>query len=158
MRKRVHVTLRAMLNYAVETKAIAVSPLATIKQDVPRYRRKPIHPLSDAEVTRLLKAAKGDRLEAMFHLALDSGARQGELFALHWDDTDLTKASVRIWRAASETKVDGVSIGPLKTDNAARSIPITKTTVTALKRRKAIAAQEGLSESPTSFLARKATF
>jgi len=47
----------------------------------------------DAEQSRaLLRAAEGDRLAALFHVALASGARQGELLALRWRDVDVAGA------------------------------------------------------------------
>jgi integrase len=143
MRKRVHVTLRALLNYGLECKAIKSSPLATIRQDVPRYKKQPVRPLDEPQVARLLKAAKGDRLESLFILALDSGARQGELFALEWRDLDLKKGMVYIQRAASETP-DGIVVGDLKTEKSRRNLPITKGTIKALQERRTIARREGL--------------
>jgi integrase len=145
MRKRVHVTLRTLLNYAVERKAITVSPLATIKQDVPRYKPPAVRPLSEAQVASLLKAARGDRLAALFTLALDSGARQGEMFGLEWDNVDLDKGMIYICQAAVET-IEGVEIKPPKTKHSYRNVPITPETVKALRQRKAIAAREGLAD------------
>jgi integrase len=150
MRKRVHTALRAMLNYAVERKAIAVSPLATIKQDVPRYKPPAVHPLTESQVASLLKASRKDRQEALIVLALDSGARQGELFGLHWDDVNLAKGEVYIHQAASET-ADGVTIQEPKTPHSRRNLPITPETVKALRNRKAIAAREGLADCPLVF-------
>ena len=34
-------------------------------------------------------AAQGDRLEALYALAITTGLRQGELFGLRWEDVDL---------------------------------------------------------------------
>jgi len=45
------------------------------------------------EVHRLLKVVKGDRLEALFVLALGTGLRQGELLGLAWEDVRSHRAS-----------------------------------------------------------------
>src|SRR5215211_8378335 len=41
------------------------------------------------EVRRFLQAAKHDRLEALYVLAITCGLRQGELLGLRWEDVDL---------------------------------------------------------------------
>lgn len=145
MRKRVHVTLRAMLNYALECRAIKASPLATMKQDTPRYKPPSIRPLEDNEIARLLKEERNDRLEGLYSLALDSGARQGELFALEWPDLDLGRRSIYIQRAASENE-DGVVVEHCKTDKSRRRLEISSDTVQALRRRQAKAMKEGLGD------------
>ena len=48
-----------------------------------------MHPLSAKEARRLLDAARGDRLEALYVLAVTTGMRRGELLGLKWDDVDL---------------------------------------------------------------------
>ncbi len=50
---------------------------------VPRQRRPD---LSVADAKRLLKVIAGERLEALYVLALTTGLRRGELLALRWDD------------------------------------------------------------------------
>ena len=52
---------------------------------VPRQRRPD---LSVADAKRLLKVIAGERLEALYVLALTTGLRRGELLALRWDDID----------------------------------------------------------------------
>ena len=48
--------------------------------------------LSLDEVQRLFKAAAGDRLEALYELAVGTGLRQGELLGLPWGDLDCNGA------------------------------------------------------------------
>lgn len=147
MRARVHRTLRAMLNYAMECKDAAKrpilrsSPLATIKQNAPRYKPSPVRPLEEGEVGSVLESAEGHRLAAIFDTALDAGARQGELFALEWTDCDFNRRTIFIQHAASETN-GVVTIGPCKTGKG-RRIDISPETVAALRQRQAIALKEG---------------
>jgi integrase len=51
----------------------------------------------------MLAAAAGDRLEALYVLALSTGAREGELVALRWSDVDLDAGVVRIRRTLLRT-------------------------------------------------------
>jgi integrase len=43
----------------------------------------------DRQARTLLDAAGGDRLEALYNLAVTTGMRQGELPGLGWEDVDL---------------------------------------------------------------------
>lgn len=63
-------------NAAAETKAITVP-------------KKPRRSLSVDEARALLTAAQGERLEALYVLALNVGLRIGEALALRWQDVDL---------------------------------------------------------------------
>jgi integrase len=163
MRARVHRHLRALLNYALEQKVIKSSPLASIKQDVPRHRPSAVRPLEDAQVANLLKVAKGDRLAALFVAAVDTGARQGELFALEWPDIDLENRAINVRRAASEAN-GHVTLVPCKTKKSVRRVDISPETVATLRQRKALALKEGLGDcrlvfpSPHGQLLRKSNF
>lgn len=57
--------------------------------DPPKVHKKEVTPLSPEQARVFLEAARGDRLEALYVLAVHTGMRQGELLALRWDDVDL---------------------------------------------------------------------
>jgi integrase len=71
--------------------------------DPPREASEEIRPLSEEEARRLLDAARGDSLEALYVLALTTGMRQGELLALKWEDADLENSVLRIRRTMTRT-------------------------------------------------------
>lgn len=52
--------------------------------------------LTEPEARRIIKAVSGDRLEALWVMALGSGLRQGELLGLRWEDVDLDAATVTV--------------------------------------------------------------
>jgi integrase len=56
----------------------------------------------EAQARRLMAAASGHRLYALFVLALDTGMRQGELFALSWDDVDPSGGTLAVQRSLEE--------------------------------------------------------
>jgi len=62
-----------------------------------------MRPLSPAEARKLLDAAQGDRLEALYVLAVTTGMRQGELLALKWQDVDLGNATVSVRRTLTRS-------------------------------------------------------
>lgn len=98
--RAVFVTLRAALNFAVQRRIIPISPMHGIK--APKHRPKKIAPLTREQARRFLKVAKGDRLYALYALALACGLRQGELFGLKWCDVDLRSGTLKVRRQVSE--------------------------------------------------------
>lgn len=72
--------LRRALNRAVRD-GLASRNAAALATP-PRVEYRQAQSLSPAEVSTLLKAIAGDRLEALYILALSTGLRQGELLGL----------------------------------------------------------------------------
>lgn len=64
--------------------------------DPPKVPKKEVTPLSPEQARLFLDAARGDRLEALYVLAIHTGMRQGELLALRWDDVDLDAGVLRV--------------------------------------------------------------
>ena len=87
-------TLRTALTYAVEQQWVPVNVATTVT--ITRPPRKPIRPLTMAEVNRFLAAIMGHRLYALFLVALSTGLRQGELLGLRWQDVDLTLGKIKV--------------------------------------------------------------
>jgi integrase len=91
---------------------------------VPQTKRKEIRPLTLEQARALLEAARGDRLEALYVLALSTGLRQGELLALKWEDLELEDAVLRVRHTLTRTggKVDmGVLPRPTRAAEASDS-------------------------------------
>jgi integrase len=98
----------------------------------PRPVPKEMVALSADETRRLLEAAGGDRLKALYVLAVHTGMRQGELLALRWQDVDLENAVVSVRRTL--TRNGGkVEFGEPKTNKSRRSICLTPQAVDALR-------------------------
>ncbi len=97
----------------------------------PRPAPKEMRPLSPAEARRFLDAARGERFEALYVLAITTGMRQGELLALRWQDVDLKNGTLSVRRTLTR---DGgrVIIGEPKTKKSRRSISLTPRAVEAL--------------------------
>ncbi len=85
--------------------------------DAPRAVHKEQRALTPEEARALLAAAQGDRLEALFVLALATGMREGELLGLRWDAVDLAHGQVQVTR--NLTFVNGA--WDLKTTKSAKS-------------------------------------
>jgi integrase len=64
-----------------------------------------VSPLSPDEARCFLEAIRGDRLEALYLVALGAGLRQGEILGLAWADVDLEHATLTVRNALQ--RVDG---------------------------------------------------
>ncbi len=141
MLARVHIVLRALLNLAVEERVIIASPLISIRKAAPRHKRPHVEALTAHQAKALLRSAKDHRLEALFVLALTTGMRQGELFALRWSDVDLSRRALSVVRSAQEVSGEIAFVEP-KTDSSRRRIALSRIAVTALQKRRSIATKE----------------
>jgi integrase len=86
------------------------------------------------EARRLLDAARGDRLETLYVLAIHTGMRRGELLGLKWDDVDLENATVRVRRTL--TRIDNgkrLALGPPKNKQSRRTVRLTERAVESLR-------------------------
>ena len=92
---------------------------------LPKQRRKQIEVYSDDEVRRILDAATGNPLYALYRLLLDTGLRTGEAFALTENDYDGVRLRI------DKTLYEGV-VGTCKSDNSVRTIVLPKQTRAAL--------------------------
>jgi integrase len=100
----IHRTLSKALKQATDDGLIPRNAAASVKP--PQPRREEMQPLSRDQVKTFLDTVKGDRMEALYVLAVTSGLRQGELLALKWEDVDLegTNPTLEVRRSLSETR------------------------------------------------------
>ncbi len=138
----IHVTLHKALKQAVMDGLIPRNVTEAVKP--PRPSGKEIKPLNREQTMALLEAAKGDRLEAIFVLAVTSGLRQGELLGLRWEDLDLDAGTLAVRRTLSVTK-SGLVFGTPKSAKSRRSVRLTPLAVQALKRHRTAQNRERLS-------------
>ncbi|BDU90508.1 tyrosine-type recombinase/integrase [Clostridium perfringens] len=135
--KQLHKIIAPSLRYAYNnnliikdfTKAII---LPTEKEEVKLKSMNKINPLTLEEQQIFIEAIKGHELEVLFLTALNTGMRQGELFALTWNDIDFDSNTISINKTAKfVAKVDregrgkgSVLVQTPKTISSIRTIPI----------------------------------
>jgi Tfp pilus assembly protein PilE len=103
----IHVTLHKALKQAVMDGLIPRNVTEAVKP--PQPEKKEIRPLSEAQTRALLGAAKEERLEALYVLAITTGMRQGELLALKWEDVNLEAGALQVRRTLSTATGGGFS-------------------------------------------------
>lgn len=116
--------------------------------DAPRMRHHEMQVLSRDQARQLVAFVSGDRLEALYVLALSTGMRQGELLALKWRDIDLDDATLQVRGTMQRTPDGGLVIGEPKTKRSRRRITLTSVAVEALRRHRKRQAEERLSMGP----------
>lgn len=126
----IHVTLHKALKQAVMDGLIPRNATEAVKP--PQVRCEEIRPLTTEQVKELLAAASGDRLEALYVLAVHTGLRQGELLGLKWDDIDLEEGALQVRRALTTAK-GGPRLAAPKTKDSRRRVSLTSGAVDALK-------------------------
>ena len=97
----IRVTLHKVLKGAVLDGLIPRNVCDAVKPSRPC--KKEIKPLSQDQARSLPWAAKGDRLEALYAIALHCGIRQKELLGLKWEDVDPNTGKPSVRRTLSET-------------------------------------------------------
>jgi len=141
--QKIHHVLHKALTQAMRWDLIPRNPADSVKAPTPTP--KEMHPLSVLETRQLLEAARGDRLEALYVLAIHTGMRRGELLALKWADVDLDLATVRVRRTLTRGEDGrGYVVGAATKSGKGRHVRLTPHAVEALKRHRARQAKEKL--------------
>ena len=136
-----HAVLHRALKQAVRWRLIPFNMAADV--DRPRSSKTDIAPLNAEQVSTLLKNAKGDRLEALYVLAVTAGMRLGELLGLQWADVDLKGRAIMVQHALQELN-GTLKLAEPKTARGRRRIDIPQVAVAALIQHKARLLKEGL--------------
>jgi integrase len=138
--QRLHALLHKALKQAVHDGLVPRNVTEAVK--APRQSRKEIPVLTRAQARIFLRTAKGDRLEALYLLAVHTGLRQGELLGLKWSDIDLDRGTLQVRRILSAAK-EGPRFTTPKS-NQGRSVRLTTQAVQALRDHRKRQVQERL--------------
>jgi integrase len=128
--RKMHVVLQKALDQAVSDGLIPRNVAKGIK--LPQTNKKEIQPLTPEQTRALLDTARGDKLEALYVLAIATGLREGELLALKWEDVELEDAVLRVRHTLTRTG-SRVTLGPPQTKQSRRSVGLTERAVEALR-------------------------
>ncbi len=137
--------LRTALNRAVKDGLVIRNAAAlTDPVEVPEQPRRF---LTTAEAMATLKAAQGERLEALYVVALNIGARIGEALALRWQDVDLDAGRLSVVYNLQRVKGKLVLVEP-KTEKSRRTVGLPSAAVEALRAHRRRQTEERLRLGP----------
>ena len=113
--------LHGALAQAERLGLVARNPASLV--DPPRNAETEMRVLTPEQVQTLLRAVQGDRLEALYVVAVSTGMRQGELLALRWRDADLTGGTLVVRATLQHTKEEGYVLRPLRPNSHSAASP-----------------------------------
>jgi integrase len=126
----IRAVLRRALNQAIRWGLISRN-VATLV-DGPRVERHHVRAISPSEARALLEAVTGDRLAALYTVALAVGLRQGEALGLSWDDVDFEGGSLTVRKALQ--RIDGaLRLVEPKTTRSRRTVAMSSVVAAALR-------------------------
>lgn len=100
---------------------------------LPKWRPPEMQVFDDGQVNQFLMAARGSNYEALYHLAIVTGMRQGELFGLKWIDVQWQTGSLHIRRQVQSVPGQGWVFSDPKTRAGKRVVLIGEGTLKVLR-------------------------
>lgn len=141
--------LRAVLRNALEEarrRGLLVVNVATLVR-LPTPVRLDLRILSAQQAQQFLASVSGDRLAALYLLALHLGMRLGELLGLRWEDVDLAGATIMVRKALQRIEGELRLVVP-KSRQSRRTIPLSGPVVDALLEHQRRQAADQLAAGP----------
>lgn len=123
--------LRRALNQALKWGLVTKNAAALT--DAPRVERHEMQALNPVQARTFLDVVRGDRLEALYAVALSLGLRQGEALGLRWQDVDLDAGSLHVRSSLQWLSGEGPKLVEPKTRQSRRSLPLTPGLVAQLR-------------------------
>jgi integrase len=121
--------LKSVFTAAVRDRVISVNPADQVK--LPEVPRRQVQPLTVDQVQALADAIRPE-YRALVVVGAGAGLRPGELFGLQLGDIDFLRKLVRVERQVQEVTGHGVYVGPLKTRQSYRTVPVGEVVITSL--------------------------
>lgn len=141
--RRVHMVLHKALKQAEQWQLVSRSPAALV--DAPLDAQTEMRTLDAEQVKRLLAAARGHRLEALYVLAVTTGMRQGQLLGLRWRAVDLESGSLAVIGNLQSLPTVGLTItAKQKTAKSRHRVELSSSTVAVLRSHRARQLEERL--------------
>ncbi|GAA4564552.1 hypothetical protein GCM10023176_10760 [Micromonospora coerulea] len=121
----VHAVLRNGLQHAMREELLSRNVAKLVRVPSPRY--KVGKGLSVDHVRKILAAAAGHRLHALYVVAATMGLRRGELVGLRWSDVDLDEGTLRVQQTVQ--RVAGqLHVLDAKTEDSEAVLPLPEVT------------------------------
>lgn len=130
------------LEHAIDLELITKNVAGKMK--LAKANREELTVWNEQELQLSLKVAQDSRYSIVFHMALVTGMRQGELLGVRWKDVDLEKGHLTISQTLSHDGRTFLLGG--KTKSSLRKILLPASTVAKLKKQRAVVLKEKLNQ------------
>jgi integrase len=104
--------------------------------DKPKINRKEMMTLTSEQVIKLLNFSQGSRYEALYHLSVTTGLRQGELLGLRWSDLDWSTGHLRVQRQLQRVPGEGLVLNEPKSASGRRLVVLGPATLDKIRAHK----------------------
>ena len=128
--QKIHAVLHKALAQALKWTMIPRNAADAVK--APRPAPEEMRPFSPDGARKFMEATHGDKLEALYILAVQTGMRQGELLALKWEDVDLNRGVIHVRRTLVRSR-GRCALGEPKSKKSRRPVNLTSVAVEALE-------------------------
>ena len=118
----VHAVLHSALEHAARLGLVIRNPADLVM--APGSKKSELQIWDELQVSQFLVAVRGQRNEILYHLALATGMRRGELLGLQWGDMDWASGILRVERQVIEPEGGGFEFQTPKTDYGRRAIQL----------------------------------
>ncbi|MDG4656915.1 tyrosine-type recombinase/integrase [Ectobacillus antri] len=136
--KNLYSLLNQAFDTAVDWKLIKENPIKGIKKPSVKSGNKTDKTWGKEEINAFLLMASERGVTVPYILSINTGLRRGELLALTWKDLDWENGTIRIDKSVYRVKGEGLKIGPTKTENSNRTIPLADYVINVLRQHKAV--------------------
>jgi len=116
--------------------------------DPPRAVKYEIQPINPDQARAFLDAIQGDRLEALFTVALSLGLRRGEALGLRWQDIDFENRTLRINQSLARLN-KGLVMSEPKTKSSRRVLDLPQSLALKLREHRTRQLEEKLAAGQT---------
>jgi integrase len=118
----VHSVLHSALEHAARLGLVTRNPADLVM--APGTKKAQLSIWDESQVSQFLVAIKGQRNEILYHLALATGMRRGELLGLQWTDIDWQAGILRVERQVIEPEGGSFEFQEPKTNYGQRAIQL----------------------------------
>jgi integrase len=137
--------LRMALGQALKWNLVARNVAMLV--DPPRVEKYEVRAITPEQARIFLQAIQGDRLEALFTVALSLGLRRGEALGLRWTDIDFQNRTLRVNQSLQ--RLEGrLQITELKTKSSRRVLDLPGTLINKLREHRTRQLEEKMLTGP----------
>jgi len=128
----IHSILKVAFKDAIAQGLLETNP--TQGTILPRWKKKEMQILDEGQISQFLHTARLSPYYGIYHFAIATGMRMGEILGLKWKDVDWTNATLFIRRQAQRVNGHGVVFQEPKTNAGIRKIKIQSSSLEELRR------------------------